>query len=136
MHKLLSICFIAFMGLFLVSCGSPLEETIKEINQRYADFNPMSEEDVRVRLKEPINVRRIDEFNHVSIWAIGYRDIEKLKEDISNGVVVEGVYIYFNETIRSFQELNMETLEMEWHDKLVVDAVKAEKKVIILNDLK
>ena len=136
MHKLLSICFITFMGLFLVSCGSPLEETIKEINQRYADFNPMSEEDVMVRFKEPINIRVIDEFNHVSIWAIGYRDIDELKQAIESGIEVEGVFVTFNETVRSFQELNEETLTMEWHDKVVVDAVKAVKKVITLADLK
>lgn len=136
MRRVLSICFITFLSFFLVSCGNPLDTTIDEINQRYADFNPMSEEDVRVRLKEPINTRRIDEFNYTAIWAVGYRDIEKLKEDIKNGVEVEGVFIIFNETIRKFQELNMETLEMEWHEKLVVDAVKAERRVINLEDLK
>ena len=112
MRRVLSICFITFLSFFLFSCGNPLDTTIDEINQRYADFNPMSEEDVRVRLKEPINTRRIDEFNYTAIWAVGYRDIEKLKEDIKNGVEVEGVFIIFNETIRKFQELNMETLEI------------------------
>ena len=125
-----------FFSLFLVSCGTPLDETIKEINQRYADFNPMSEEDVMVRFKEPINIRVIDEFNHVSIWAIGYRDIDELKKAIESGIEVEGVFVTFNETVRSFQELNEETLTMEWHDKVVVDAIYAVKKVITLADLK
>lgn len=136
MKKIFFSFFILFTCLFLVSCGTPLDETIKEINQRYSDFNPMSEEDVRVRFKEPINIRVIDEFSHVSIWAVGYRDIEELKTAIENGEEVEGIFVTFKETVRSFQELNEETLEMEWHDKLVVDAIYAEKKVLTLADLK
>lgn len=136
MRKIFFSFFILFSCLFLVSCGTPLDETIKEINQRYADFNPMSEEDVMVRFKEPINIRVIDEFNHVSIWAIGYRDIDELKQAIESGIEVEGVFVTFNETVRSFQELNEETLTMEWHDKVVVDAIYAVKKVITLADLK
>ena len=136
MRKIFFSFFILFSCLFLVSCSTPLDETIKEINQRYADFNPMSEEDVMVRFKEPINIRVIDEFNHVSIWAIGYRDIDELKQAIESGIEVEGVFVTFNETVRSFQELNEETLTMEWHDKVVVDAIYAVKKVITLADLK
>lgn len=128
---------LIFMGcFFLVSCSTPLDETIKAINQRYSDNNPMSESDVEVRFKEPLNERKISKTEHISIWVPNYDDLETLKNDVENGKEVEGVFVTFEEVTRSFQRLNKETLEMEWYDKTVIDAVYAEKRIVTLSDLK
>lgn len=135
--KLILSGLILLMGLItLTSCGSVLDTTVDEINQRYKDNNPMFESDVIERLKEPLNVRRLSTTKHVSIWVPNYDDIELIKQDIENGKEVIGVFVTFEEVTRKFQRLNEETLQMEWYEKTVIDAVKAEKKVVSLSDLK
>lgn len=140
MNKTVKLIFsglILLMGLItLTSCGSVLDTTVDEINQRYKDNNPMFESDVIERLKEPLNVRRLSTTKHVSIWVPNYDDIELIKQDIENGKEVIGVFVTFEEVTRKFQRLNEETLQMEWYEKTVIDAVKAEKKVVSLSDLK
>lgn len=135
--KILIIFTIFMIGcISLSSCGSPLDTTIDEINQRYKDRNPMFESEVKVRFKEPINVRKISPTEHISIWAPNYHDLEELKELVNNGEQITGVFVTFEKTTRKFQRLNEETLEMEWYDKQVVDAVYAEKRIITSDDLK
>lgn len=140
MNKVIKIfiCILVILmgGLTLCSCGSVLDTTIDEINQRYKDKNPMFESDVKVRLKEPINVRKVSNTVHISIWVPNYHDIEELKNAVEAGEQIEGVYVTFEQTIRKFQRLNEETLEMEWYEKQVVDAVYAEKKIVSIDDLK
>lgn len=140
MNKTVKLIFsglILLMGLItLTSCGSVLDTTVDEINQRYKDNNPMFESDVIERLKEPLNVRRLSTTKHVSIWVPNYDDIELIKQDIENGKEVIGIFVTFEEVTRKFQRLNEETLQMEWYEKTVIDAVKAEKKVVSLSDLK
>ena len=136
MKKILFSIFLLLSCLFLTSCGTPLDTTINEINQRYKDNNPMSEYDVKVRFKEPINERTISETEHISIWVPNYDDLETLKSDLEKGIELTGVYVRFIETTRKFQRLNEETLEMEWYEKVVIDAVFAEKKNVSLSDLK
>ena len=140
MNKTVKLIFsglILLMGIItLTSCGSVLDTTVDEINQRYKDNNPMFESDVIERLKEPLNVRRLSTTKHVSIWVPNYDDIELIKQDIENGKEVIGVFVTFEEVTRKFQRLNEETLQMEWYEKTVIDAVKAEKKVVSLSDLK
>ncbi|MBQ8293067.1 MAG: hypothetical protein IJX78_04565 [Bacilli bacterium] len=132
---LFSILLLWFI-LILTSCGSPLDTTIDEINQRYLDQNPMVESDVLTRFKSPINVRRTSETTHISLWVPNYDTLDEVKQDIENGKEVVGVFVYFEETTRKFQRLNEETLEMEWYEKVVIDAVHAEKKAVSLKDLK
>lgn len=140
MNKTVKLIFsglILLMGLItLTSCGSVLDTTVDEINRRYQDNNPMFESDVIVRLKEPLNVRRLSTTTHISIWVPNYDDIELIKQDIENGKEVMGVFVTFEEVTRKFQRLNEETLQMEWYEKTVIDAVKAEKKAVSLSDLK
>lgn len=136
MKKIIFNIFVILGCLFLTSCGSPLDTTIDEINQRYKDNNPMSESDVKVRFKEPLNERVISDTEHISIWVPNYDSIDEVKTAIENGQEVIGVFVRFEKTTRKFQRLNEETLEMEWYEKLVVDAIFAEKKIVTLNDLK
>ena len=136
MKKTLFGIFLFLCCVLLTSCGSPLDTTIDEINQRYKDNNPMSEADVLVRFKEPINERIVSEKEHISIWVPNYDDLETLKDDLTEGMEITGVYVRFVETTRKFQRLNEETLEMEWYEKVVIDAVYAEKKNVKLGDLK
>lgn len=121
---------------YLTSCGTPLDTTIDEINQRYKDNNPMTESDVRVRFKEPLNQRVISTTEHMDIWVPNYDSIDDVKKVIENGQEVIGVFVKFEKTTKKFPRLNEETLEMEWYEKLVVEAIWAEKKNITLNDLK
>ena len=53
-----------------------------------------------------------------------------------DGEEIIGVFVRFEKTVRSFPRLNEETLEMEWYEKKVTDAVYAEKRVIKISDLK
>lgn len=121
---------------YLTSCGTPLDTTIDEINQRYKDNNPMTESDVMVRFKEPLNQRVISTTEHMDIWVPNYDSIDDVKKVIENGQEVIGVFVKFEKTTKKFPRLNEETLEMEWYEKLVVEAIWAEKKNITLNDLK
>ena len=130
------LLILMFGCISLSSCGTPLDTTIDEINQRYKDHNPMFESEVKVRFKEPINVRKISSTEHISIWVPNYHDLEKLKELVNNGEEITGVFVRFEKTTRKFQRLNEETLEMEWYEKQVVDAVYAEKRIITSDDLK
>lgn len=135
--KIIVLLLVLMLGCInLSSCGTPLDTTIDEINQRYKDHNPMFESDVKVRLKEPINVRKISTTEHVSIWVPNHHNLEELKNLVENGEEITGVFVTFERTTRSFQRLNEETLEMEWYEKEVVDAVKAEKRIITIDDLK
>lgn len=136
MKKIIFSIFVILGCLFLTSCGTPLDTTIDEINQRYKDNNPMTESDVKVRFKEPLNKRVISDTEHLLIWVPNYDSIEEVKTDLENGEEIIGVFVRFEKTTRKFQRLNEETLEMEWYEKLVVDAVFAEKKKVSLNDLK
>lgn len=139
MNKKISIVFILFIlfgGLLLTSCNSVLDTTIDEINQRYSDKNPMSENDVKVRLKEPVKVVPISETEFVSLWVPNHHNFEELKIKVENGEEIIGVFVRFEKTVRSFPRLNEETLEMEWYEKKVTDAVYAEKRVITITDLK
>ena len=139
MTKRIRIFFILFILLgvvFLTSCATPLDTTIDEINQRYSDKNPMVEDDVKVRLKEPIKVIPVSETEFISLWVPNYHDLEELKAKIQNGEEIIGVFVRFEKTVRSFPRLNEETLEMEWYEKKVTDAVYAEKRVIKISDLK
>ncbi len=129
-----SVCLL--LVLFLASCSTPLDTVIDEINQRYIDHNPMSEEDVKVRFKEPLNKRVISENEHILLWVPNYDTLEEVRVDIEAGIEVIGVFVQFEEVTRSFQRLNEETLEMEWYDKVVIDAVGAKKDIVTLNDLK
>ena len=99
MNKTVKLIFsglILLMGLItLTSCGSVLDTTVDEINQRYKDNNPMFESDVIERLKEPLNVRRLSTTKHVSIWVPNYDDIELIKQDIENGKEVIGIFVTF-----------------------------------------
>ena len=132
----LGILILIIGCISLTSCGSPLDTTIDEINQRYKDHNPMFESDVKVRFKEPINVRKASDTVHISIWVPNYHDLEELKELVNSGEQIEGVFVTFEKTTRKFQRLNEDTLEMEWYEKQVVDAIFAEKKILTIDDLK
>lgn len=134
--RIVFILVILFGGLLLTSCGSVLDTTIDEINQRYSDKNPMSESDVKVRLKEPIKVMPVSETEFISLWVPNHHDLEELKVKVENGEEIIGVFVKFEKTVRSFPRLNEETLEMEWYEKKVTDAVLAEKRVITITDLK
>ncbi len=123
-------------ALYLTSCGTPLDTTIDEINQRYKDNNPMTESDVMVRFKEPLNQRVISATEHMDIWVPNYDSMDDVKKAIENGQEVIGVFVKFEKTTKKFPRLNEETLEMEWYEKSVVEAIWAEKKKITLNDLK
>ena len=122
--------------LILTSCGSPLDTTIDEINKRYIDHNPMSEEEVFTRFKEPLKKIQINENIYICIWIPNYKDVETAKIDIENGQDVKGVFVKFEKTTRSFQRLNEDTLEMEWYEKSVIDAIQAEKRNLTLQELK
>lgn len=132
----MSLLILIIGCISLTSCGTPLDTTIDEINQRYKDKNPMFESDVKVRLKEPINVRTVSSTEHISIWVPNHHDLEELKELVNSGEEITGVFVKFERTTRKFQRLNEETLEMEWYEKEVVDAVYAEKRIITIDDLK
>ncbi len=132
----MSLLILIIGCISLTSCGTPLDTTIDEINQRYKDKNPMFESDVKVRLKEPINVRKVSSTEHISIWVPNHHDLEELKELVNSGEEITGVFVKFERTTRKFQRLNEETLEMEWYEKEVVDAVYAEKRIITIDDLK
>lgn len=132
----MSLLILIIGCITLTSCGTPLDTTIDEINQRYKDKNPMFESDVKVRLKEPINVRKVSSTEHISIWVPNHHDLEELKELVNSGEKITGVFVKFERTTRKFQRLNEETLEMEWYEKEVVDAVYAEKRIITIDDLK
>lgn len=137
------ICKLFFGGLIfligclsLTSCGTPLDTTIDEINKRYIDHNPMSEEEVLVRFGEPLKKVQINDNVYIGIWIPNYQDLDIAKQDLEQGKKVNGVLIKFEKTTRSFQRLNEETLEMEWYEKTVIDAIQAEKRALQVNDLK
>ncbi len=136
MRRIIYSCILLLLTIFLVSCKTPLDTTIDEINQRYSDFKPMYEEDVERRFKNPLNQRIVSDTIHISIWVPNYDTIEEVRTDIEAGKEVMGVFVKFEEIARSFQRLNEETLEMEWYKKIVIEAVMAEKRPVTLSDLK